>query len=243
MTRTTPELTPPLQTSTPHQREDVWPLRMIWRAAVPIHSGSSVESVFEPGTLRPQGRDTTTRKIQEFPKTENRLRRDFIGIKANTEENREQIINLLKQKHLEFVLSEAYKDRPVKVLPIDIEIAEIVRNLEEKVYKIGRVSQMKNFKEKKPLPLYLIDVKKHGTVLRSLSSPLPLTFRSFTDVPPRMLQPPNKPSGFWNRVPLLYKVEPQYSLRFFVGFGSPWQDGRNCIPLCRKGAVLVRNGY
>ncbi|GBM36841.1 hypothetical protein AVEN_82831-1 [Araneus ventricosus] len=29
MTRTTPELAPPLQASAPHQREDVWPLRTI----------------------------------------------------------------------------------------------------------------------------------------------------------------------------------------------------------------------
>ncbi|GBN48200.1 hypothetical protein AVEN_156177-1 [Araneus ventricosus] len=61
MTRTTPELAPPLQASTPHQREGVWPLRMIWRAAGPIHGGSSGESGFEPGTLRPQSRDLTTR--------------------------------------------------------------------------------------------------------------------------------------------------------------------------------------
>ncbi|GBM48356.1 hypothetical protein AVEN_37806-1 [Araneus ventricosus] len=37
----------------------------------------------------------------------------------------------------------------------------------------------------------------------------------------RMLQPSNKPLGHWNRVPLLCKVQPQYSLRFLVGFGSP----------------------
>ncbi|GBM74066.1 hypothetical protein AVEN_176582-1 [Araneus ventricosus] len=47
----------------------------------------------------------------------------------------------------------------------------------------------------------------------------------------------------WNRVPLLSKVEPQYSLRVFVGFGSPRKDGRNCISLCRKDAALVRDGY
>ncbi|GBL96858.1 hypothetical protein AVEN_118974-1, partial [Araneus ventricosus] len=51
MTRTTPELEPPLQTSMSHQRENVWPLRMIERAAGPIHGGSSVESGFEPGDL------------------------------------------------------------------------------------------------------------------------------------------------------------------------------------------------
>ncbi|GBM28601.1 hypothetical protein AVEN_72175-1 [Araneus ventricosus] len=61
MTRRTPELAPPLQASTPHQREGVWPLRMIWRAAGPIHGGSSVKLGFEPGTLRPQSRGLTTR--------------------------------------------------------------------------------------------------------------------------------------------------------------------------------------
>ncbi|GBN05667.1 hypothetical protein AVEN_13951-1 [Araneus ventricosus] len=103
---------------------------------------------------------------QQYPKTENRLRRGFIGIKVDTEENRQKIIIFRKEKRLEFVLSEVQEDRPVKVvvrdLPIDIEITEIIQSLEEKGYKIGRVSQMQNFKEKKPLPLNLIDVKKHG---------------------------------------------------------------------------------
>ncbi|GBN34770.1 hypothetical protein AVEN_209528-1 [Araneus ventricosus] len=64
MTRTTPELAPHLQTSTPHQGEDVWPLRMIWRATGPIHGGSSMESGFEPGTLWPKSRDLTTRPLR-----------------------------------------------------------------------------------------------------------------------------------------------------------------------------------
>ncbi|GBM42421.1 hypothetical protein AVEN_138769-1 [Araneus ventricosus] len=60
MARTTPELTPNLQTSAPHQREGVWPRRMIKRAESPIHGGSSVESGFEPfdhqSTARPSPR-------------------------------------------------------------------------------------------------------------------------------------------------------------------------------------------
>ncbi|GBO43178.1 hypothetical protein AVEN_171537-1 [Araneus ventricosus] len=59
--RTTPGLSPPLQASTPHQREGVWPLRMIWRAAGPIHGGSTVESGLGPGAMRLQGQDLTTR--------------------------------------------------------------------------------------------------------------------------------------------------------------------------------------
>ncbi|GBO09185.1 hypothetical protein AVEN_220139-1 [Araneus ventricosus] len=39
----------------------------------------------------------------QFPKTENRLRRDFMGMKENTEEN----YHLPQRENLEFVLSEA----------------------------------------------------------------------------------------------------------------------------------------
>ncbi|GBN36104.1 hypothetical protein AVEN_152059-1 [Araneus ventricosus] len=42
-----------------------------------------------------------------------------------------------------------------------MEISEITQSLEEKGYKTGRASQMKNYKEKRSLPLYLIDVQKH----------------------------------------------------------------------------------
>ncbi|GBM96790.1 hypothetical protein AVEN_249338-1 [Araneus ventricosus] len=103
---------------------------------------------------------------QQFTKTENRLRRGFIGIKADSEENREKTIKFLKQKNLEFVLSEAYEDRPLKVvirnLPINMEISEITQCWEEKGYQIERASQMKNYIEKTILPLFLIDVKKTG---------------------------------------------------------------------------------
>ncbi|GBN87617.1 hypothetical protein AVEN_84679-1 [Araneus ventricosus] len=43
-----------------------------------------------------------------------------------------------------------------------MEIPEIIQNLEEKIYTIGRASQIKNYKEKRPLPLCLIDVQKYG---------------------------------------------------------------------------------
>ncbi|GBO04654.1 hypothetical protein AVEN_268436-1 [Araneus ventricosus] len=43
-----------------------------------------------------------------------------------------------------------------------MEITEIIQNLEGKGYKIGRATQMKNYKEKKPLPLYLVDEQKYG---------------------------------------------------------------------------------
>ncbi|GBM36261.1 hypothetical protein AVEN_71966-1 [Araneus ventricosus] len=60
MTRT-PELAPPLQTSTPHQQEDVWPPTCDLACNGPIHDGSSVESGFEPGTLWSRRRHLTTK--------------------------------------------------------------------------------------------------------------------------------------------------------------------------------------
>ncbi|GBM27239.1 hypothetical protein AVEN_189445-1 [Araneus ventricosus] len=81
-----------------------------------------------------------------------------------------------------------------------------------------------------------------GTALRSLSSPLSLTFRSFTDVSPEaaaiaqtlgLLEQGS--SSVQSRAAILFNI--------FDGFGSPRKDGRNCIPLFRKGAVLVRDGY
>ncbi|GBN31429.1 hypothetical protein AVEN_84786-1 [Araneus ventricosus] len=62
---TTLEIAPPLQTSAPHQREDVWPDRFNVHQ-ICSHGGSSVESGFEPGTLLPQGRDLTTRPPSSY---------------------------------------------------------------------------------------------------------------------------------------------------------------------------------
>ncbi|GBM04060.1 hypothetical protein AVEN_247933-1 [Araneus ventricosus] len=56
---------PELVTSSPNFRTiaagDIWPLRMSWHAAGPIHGRSLVESGFEPGALQPRSRDLTTR--------------------------------------------------------------------------------------------------------------------------------------------------------------------------------------
>ncbi|GBO30006.1 hypothetical protein AVEN_161647-1 [Araneus ventricosus] len=59
MTRTTPELAPPLSKlrTTPTGGR----LATTYDLTARIHGGSSVESGFEPGTLRPLSRDFTTR--------------------------------------------------------------------------------------------------------------------------------------------------------------------------------------
>ncbi|GBM10950.1 hypothetical protein AVEN_171435-1, partial [Araneus ventricosus] len=61
MTRTTPKLAPSLQTSALHQCEDVWHPTFDLACNGPIHDGASLESGFEPLTLRDRGRHITTR--------------------------------------------------------------------------------------------------------------------------------------------------------------------------------------
>ncbi|GBL93127.1 hypothetical protein AVEN_216478-1 [Araneus ventricosus] len=70
-----------------------------------------------------------------------------------------------------------------------------------------------------------------GTVVRSLSTSfdLPIIYRCFS----RMLQTSIKPSDHWNRVPLLCKVDPQYSLKFFVGFENPGKT-KGIASLCAE---------
>ncbi|GBN11799.1 hypothetical protein AVEN_47107-1 [Araneus ventricosus] len=75
-----------------------------------------------------------------------------------------------------------------------------------------------------------------GTVLRSLSTFFdhPIIYRCFSG----MLQPSHKPLGYWNRVALRCKVEPQYSLRFFVGFGSPGKT-EEIASLCAERVLFL----
>ncbi|GBN68906.1 hypothetical protein AVEN_150408-1 [Araneus ventricosus] len=100
--------------------------------------------------------------------SKNGKRKEFIGIKGDTDINREKIICLLKEKKLEFVLSETYENRPIKVvirhLPKEMDLQEITHSLEEKGFKIERITQMKNYREKTLLPLYLVDIKKIGNL-------------------------------------------------------------------------------
>ncbi|GBM43695.1 hypothetical protein AVEN_26562-1 [Araneus ventricosus] len=60
MTRTTSEMAPSLQTSTPHQWEIIFFPDGFNVHQTRLHGCSSVESGFESGTLRPRDRDLTT---------------------------------------------------------------------------------------------------------------------------------------------------------------------------------------
>ncbi|GBN12333.1 hypothetical protein AVEN_241526-1 [Araneus ventricosus] len=66
MTRTTPELAPPLQTSAPLRREDIWSLPYDLACNRP-HTRWIFKGIgFRTATLRSRGRDPTTRPPRPF---------------------------------------------------------------------------------------------------------------------------------------------------------------------------------
>ncbi|GBM92786.1 Nucleic-acid-binding protein from transposon X-element [Araneus ventricosus] len=76
------------------------------------------------------------------------------------------IVQLLTEKKEEFILLEATKDRPIKVvlkgLQAETDTADIVEDLRNKVFAINRISPMKNYKLQKSLDMFLLEVKKEG---------------------------------------------------------------------------------
>ncbi|GBM97032.1 hypothetical protein AVEN_234754-1 [Araneus ventricosus] len=70
--------------------------------------------------VTPNVNQTLKEICQQFPQTENRLQNDFFRIRADSEDSREKIIKFLKEKNLEFVLSEAFEDRPLKIVIQDL---------------------------------------------------------------------------------------------------------------------------
>ncbi|GBO20205.1 hypothetical protein AVEN_174435-1 [Araneus ventricosus] len=99
-----------------------------------------------------------------YPDTENKLVKGFINIQATSNENRNSIIEYLKKNDKEFILSEAYANRPLKVvihgLLVDQNKDELKQILEKLNFKIVRINQLRNYQLKTYHPIFLIEVAK-----------------------------------------------------------------------------------
>ncbi|GBL99343.1 hypothetical protein AVEN_206763-1 [Araneus ventricosus] len=143
-------------------------------ATPPIETGNKYQQLTEekiyPATisLKPQGNyKQIIKEIDEtFPGTENRRIYDYINIKPTSEECRIQILALLNEKKAEYLLNESSEDRPIKIvikgLSEEMDPRDIVDDLTSKGYVVNSISQMKNYKLKKLLPMFLIEIKKIG---------------------------------------------------------------------------------
>ncbi|GBL84660.1 hypothetical protein AVEN_191117-1 [Araneus ventricosus] len=99
-----------------------------------------------------------------YPDTQNKLVKGFISIQATSNDNRNNIIEYLKKNDKEFILLEAYSNRPLKVvikgLPVEQNKDELKQILENLNFQIVRINQLKNYQLKTYHPIFLIEVAK-----------------------------------------------------------------------------------
>ncbi|GBM29332.1 hypothetical protein AVEN_2837-1 [Araneus ventricosus] len=101
---------------------------------------------------------------RNFPKTICKYNRGFIRISPHSHEDREKIIEFLDKSEKEYVLSEAPENRPIKIviknLPPDHSKELISRDLENNKFKVIRINQLRNFRLKTLLPIFLVELAK-----------------------------------------------------------------------------------
>ncbi|GBN78212.1 hypothetical protein AVEN_145898-1 [Araneus ventricosus] len=101
---------------------------------------------------------------RKFPATICKYQRGYIRISPHSLEDRDKIIETLDKTEKEYVLSEPPESRPIKIviknLPPDHSKERIVRDLEENKYKVIRINQLRNFRLKTLLPIFLVELAK-----------------------------------------------------------------------------------
>ncbi|GFV25692.1 putative RNA-directed DNA polymerase from transposon X-element [Trichonephila clavipes] len=100
-----------------------------------------------------------------YPNSSNKLTGKYIKIMASTTDEHREITTLLKSKGEEFYVVPALADRPLKVvikgLPKSTATADIKEDLLEQGVPVMKVSQLTQRKSKFPLPIFLVEVRKH----------------------------------------------------------------------------------
>ncbi|GBM62564.1 hypothetical protein AVEN_189494-1, partial [Araneus ventricosus] len=101
---------------------------------------------------------------RKFPATICKYQRGYIRMSPHSLEDRDKIIENLDKTEKEYVLSEPPESRPIKIviknLPPDHSKEHIVRDLEENKYKVIRINQLRNFRLKTLLPIFLVELAK-----------------------------------------------------------------------------------
>ncbi|GBN41523.1 hypothetical protein AVEN_257586-1 [Araneus ventricosus] len=101
---------------------------------------------------------------RNFPETICKYHRGYIRISPHSLEDRDKIIETLDKTEKEYVLSEPPESRPLKIviknLPPDHSKDRIVKELEENEYKVIRINQLRNYRLKTFLPIFLVELAK-----------------------------------------------------------------------------------
>ncbi|GBN83792.1 Nucleic-acid-binding protein from transposon X-element [Araneus ventricosus] len=105
---------------------------------------------------------------RNHPETTNKYDRGYIKITPNSYEDREKILDFLNKNEKEYVLSEAQEARPIKIvikdLPPDHSKEIIADELTKLKFKVLRINQLRNFRLKTLLPIFLVELSKTPNV-------------------------------------------------------------------------------
>ncbi|GBM20493.1 hypothetical protein AVEN_61039-1 [Araneus ventricosus] len=105
---------------------------------------------------------------RNHPETTNKYDRGYIKITPNSLNDREKILEYLNKSEKENVLSEAPDDRPIKIvikdLPPDYSKENISDELANLKFKVVRINQLRNFRLKTLLPIFLVELAKTPNV-------------------------------------------------------------------------------
>ncbi|GBN04744.1 hypothetical protein AVEN_253290-1 [Araneus ventricosus] len=102
--------------------------------------------------------------VRNFPETTCKYNRGYIRISPHSLEDRDKIIETLDKTEKEYVLSESPENRPIKIviknLPPDHSKDSIVNDLVENKYHVIRINQLRNYRLKTFLPIFLVELAK-----------------------------------------------------------------------------------
>ncbi|GBN98344.1 hypothetical protein AVEN_131915-1 [Araneus ventricosus] len=102
--------------------------------------------------------------VRNLPETTCKCNRGYIRISPHSLEDRDKIIETLDKTEKEYVLSESPENRPIKIviknLPPDHSKDSIVNDLEENKYHVIRINQLRNYRLKTFLPIFLVELAK-----------------------------------------------------------------------------------
>ncbi|GIY78154.1 nucleic-acid-binding protein from transposon X-element [Caerostris darwini] len=101
---------------------------------------------------------------RKFPKTENKLTKGYIKIFPDTEDSYRKIITYVINAKYEYYIRRPRNERPLKIvvkgLPIDTNIDEIKHQFEDLKFSLNKIAQLKIFKIKEPLLIFLVELNR-----------------------------------------------------------------------------------
>ncbi|GFU32424.1 nucleic-acid-binding protein from transposon X-element [Trichonephila clavipes] len=101
---------------------------------------------------------------RKYPKTNSKLSGEYLRIFASATDERNEIINFLKERGEQFFALHPQDTKPQKIvikgLPISTDIDDIKKDLSERGFLVNKVAQLTKLKSKFKLPIFMVELQK-----------------------------------------------------------------------------------